>query len=94
MTSGAGPLSDRDRHAIELAQDLRDHIGRWLTRRGIITGILVVSPFVDPAGQPSVLIRMNASAAGALLLGLDEPHCPPAPKPDQSGPAHGPTPQR
>jgi hypothetical protein len=38
---------------------------------------VVVSPFVDPTGQPSVLIRMNAYLARAMLLSFAELATPP-----------------
>lgn len=67
MTPPGGHLSDRDRQAIDLAHALRDHLGLGLARQGAITAILLVSPFVDRSGRPSVLIRMDATAARALF---------------------------
>ena len=75
-------LTDRDREALRLARDLRDHIQAWLSRHGII-GTLVISPLVDPAGQPSVLVRMNSPIAHALMHALNESH--PASRPQDHG---------
>ncbi|WP_222720728.1 hypothetical protein [Actinomadura sp. HBU206391] len=66
-------LTVQDRQAIDLAHRLRQRIGRRLARRGIITATVGISPYVDPAGQPSVVICMNAGAAQALLHDLGEP---------------------
>lgn len=63
MTQPTHRLSNRDRQAINLAHHLREQLGHWLNRRGITTATLLISPFVDPAGQPSVLVRMNAAQA-------------------------------
>jgi hypothetical protein len=38
-----------------------------------ITTALVVSPFVDASGQPSILLRLNAPAARAFLRALSTP---------------------
>jgi hypothetical protein len=72
VTRLPGRLDDRDRQAIELARELREQLAWSLNRRGVITAVLAVSPFVDAAGQPSVLVRMNACAARALLGALGE----------------------
>ncbi|MBC6464639.1 hypothetical protein [Actinomadura alba] len=66
-------LSVQEHQALALAQRLRHQIGNWIARRGIITADVGVSPYVDLADQPSVVIRMNASAAQALLHHLGEP---------------------
>lgn len=75
-------LNDRDREALRLAHVLREHMQAWLSRHGIF-GTLVISPLVDPAGQPSVLVRMNAPVAHALLQVLHESH--PASHPQAHG---------
>jgi hypothetical protein len=74
-------LSDRDRQALRLASELRRRMQDWLGRRGIPTS-LVVSLFVDPAGQASVLIRMNSHVALAVILGFEEhrQRCPEQPR--------------
>ncbi|GGK78205.1 hypothetical protein Sme01_23180 [Sphaerisporangium melleum] len=64
-------LTDRDRQALRLAAELRRRMQDWLGRRGV-PAALAVSPFVDPAGDASVLIRMNAHAALAMILGFEE----------------------
>jgi hypothetical protein len=64
------PFSERERLAVILAHDVRDQLSCWLTRRGVLPAGLLVSPFVDPSGQPSVLVRLNAPAARTLLQGL------------------------
>jgi hypothetical protein len=73
VTLPADRLSVRDRQAIDLADRLRRRIGRWLIRRGIITATVGISPYVDPAGRPSIVICLNACAAQALLQELGEP---------------------
>jgi hypothetical protein len=64
-------LTDRDRQALRLAAELRGRMQEWLGRRGIAASP-VVSPFIDPAGDASVLIRMNAHAALAMIVGFEE----------------------
>lgn len=82
MTPHSGHLSDRDSQAIALAHGLRQQLGHWLARRGASTGFLLVSPFVDRSGQPSVLIRMDITAARALFPALAESHRQERPAPD------------
>ena len=81
-TAGQGDgrrLSDEQRLAVDLAGDLHRHLGRWLARRGVMAAV-GVSPYVDPAGRPSVLVRMNAAAAHTLLCRLvDDDVVPPPP---------------
>ncbi|MGW4642294.1 hypothetical protein ACWEN6_27530 [Sphaerisporangium sp. NPDC004334] len=64
-------LTDRDRQALRLAAELRRRMQEWLGRRGIAASP-VISPFIDPAGDASVLIRMNAHAALAMIVGFEE----------------------
>jgi hypothetical protein len=77
-------LKDSDKQALRLAGDLDKAIRQWLGRRGV-QGSCTISPYVDPAGRPAVLITMNASVAGAMVAGLNEEHMsgdprqPPAP---------------
>lgn len=58
-------LRDSDREALRLAHDLREEMRVWLANRGV-NAPLSVSPFVDPGGQPSVLVTMSADVARAL----------------------------
>ncbi|MBC6459098.1 hypothetical protein [Actinomadura sp. HBU206391] len=67
---GGERLSAEQRLAIDLARDLRHHLGRWLTVRSVVTATLGVSPYIDPAGRASVLVRMDAGAAHTLLCRL------------------------
>ncbi|MBO2455006.1 hypothetical protein J4573_48520 [Actinomadura barringtoniae] len=62
-------LSDSDRQALRLAHDLREELRLALPPGA---GGPTVSPFVDPAGQPSVLMRMDAETARALMALLRE----------------------
>ncbi|RCG31646.1 hypothetical protein DQ384_08790 [Sphaerisporangium album] len=64
-------LTNRDRQALRLAAELRRRMQEWLGRRGIPASP-VVSPFVDAAGDASVLITVNAHAALAMILGFEE----------------------
>jgi hypothetical protein len=64
-------LRDCDRQALRLASELRKRMQEWLGQRGI-PATLRVSPFVDPAGQASVLIRMNSHIALAMMLSFEE----------------------
>ena len=50
-----GNLSDNDRRALRLAGDLQKAVGQWLSYRGVDQPC-TVSPFVDPTGQPAVVI--------------------------------------
>jgi hypothetical protein len=66
-------LSPAAREAVSLARDLREEIREWLARRGVEAPV-VLSPFIDPSGQPNVLIRMNAYLARAMILSFQEQH--------------------
>jgi hypothetical protein len=68
-------LTDNDRHALELARDLRANMQQWLARHGA-TGNLSISPFVDPAGRPSVIITMEAPLALAMVRSFDQQQAP------------------
>jgi hypothetical protein len=46
-----------------------------------------VSPFVNPAGQPSVILTMNAQVASALIESLRPSRTPPAGPSGADGPA-------
>ncbi|TDC42252.1 hypothetical protein E1281_36430, partial [Actinomadura sp. KC345] len=62
-------LSDSDRQALRLAQDLREEMRAALPQ---LPSAPSVSPFVDQAGMPSVLLRMDADTASALMALLAE----------------------
>jgi hypothetical protein len=69
--SAVARLNDDEQLAVQLAHDLRERMNWWLAARGV-NGSVAVSPFVDSAGQPNLLIRANAHIARALVLGLEE----------------------
>jgi len=62
-------LTDTDRQALRLADELQRAIQQWLSDQGVDPSC-TVSPFVDGAGQPAVLMKLNAQAAWALIDGL------------------------
>lgn len=62
-------LSDSDRQALRLAHDLREEMRAALPH---LPAAPSVSPFVDQAGMPSVLLRMDADMARALMALLAE----------------------
>lgn len=70
-------LSDRERQALHLADALRQEVWAWMTSRNVAAPFMV-TPFVDPAGRPNVLIRLDAALALAMIHGLHEQH----PRPD------------
>lgn len=63
-------LNDREREALRLAAALRERMTEWMIRRGIPGGVRI-SPFVDAAGLPSVLVRMNPHLIHAMLRSFD-----------------------
>jgi peroxiredoxin len=65
-------LTDSDRQALRLADDLQKAMQRWLSYRGV-NEPCTVSPFVDAGGQPAVLVKMNAQVARAMIDGLGPP---------------------
>ncbi|MFL6052903.1 MAG: hypothetical protein ACJ72W_08310 [Actinoallomurus sp.] len=69
-------MSDPSREALYLAQDLQQRMMRWIARRGASARV-IVTPFVDPAGRPNVLIRLNAHVARAMILSFDQQHAQP-----------------
>jgi len=73
-------LSEKDKQALRLAGDLQRAIDQWLGRRGVEQSC-AVSPYVDPAGEPAVIIKMNAHVAGAMIDGLRPPEASPVPPP-------------
>ncbi|GAA4081101.1 hypothetical protein [Actinomadura miaoliensis] len=62
-------LSDSDRQALRLAQDLREQMRLALPQQSAAPS---VSPFVDPSGRPSVLMRMDDETARALMAVLSD----------------------
>ncbi|WUI03823.1 hypothetical protein OHR68_19115 [Spirillospora sp. NBC_00431] len=62
-------MSDSDRQALRLAQDLREEMRAALPQLPTEPS---VSPFVDQTGTPSVLLRMDADSARALMALLAE----------------------
>jgi hypothetical protein len=73
-------LTDKDRQALRLADDLQKAIDQWLGRRGVEQSC-AVSPFVDPSGEPAVIIKMNARVASAMIDSLRQPEAGPMPPP-------------
>ena len=77
-------LSDKDRRALQLADHLQKAIQQWLSHRGVDQSF-TVSPFVDPAGHPAVIVTMNAHLACALIDSLNEQHALGARQPNPEG---------
>jgi hypothetical protein len=86
-------LSDSDRQALRLAQDLREEIRAALPQ---LPSAPSVSPFVDQAGTPSVLLRLDADTARALMALLagsrTEPAVAPSAEPRRADGTHVPPP--
>jgi hypothetical protein len=82
---GMPHLTDTDRQALRLADELQRAIQQWLSHQGVDPSC-TVSPFVDGAGQPAVLMKLTAQAAWALMDGL---HRQPGPVPRGARPAPG-----
>ena len=76
-------LDDTDRRALQLAGRLQKAMQRWLSYRGEDQSC-TVSPFIDPTGQPAVIIKMNAQVACDMVDSLNEPdaHAGEQPRPD------------
>ncbi len=68
-----GNLSDNDRRALRLADNLQKAVEQWLSYRPA-NQACTVSPFVDPAGQPAVIIKLNADMAAAVIDSLSKRH--------------------
>ena len=62
-------LTDSDRDALRLADDLQRTVDQWLSQRGV-TQSCGVSPYVDSSGQPAVVMKLTAQAALALIDSL------------------------
>ena len=84
-------LSDKDRQALRLAGDLQKAIDQWLGRRGVQPSC-AVSPFVDTAGEPAVIIKMNAQVADAMIDSLQQLNGPSGPPPPLGGRGQAPPP--
>jgi hypothetical protein len=69
--AGMPNLTESDRQALRLADGLQKAVEQWLSSRGVDQPC-TVSPFVDPGGQPAVLIRMNAHVAHAMIDSLHQ----------------------
>lgn len=86
-------LSDSDRQALRLAQDLREEMRAALPQ---LPAAPSVSPFVDQSGMPSVLLKMDAETAHALMALLAERRAgrggAPAAEPRRADGSHGPPP--
>jgi hypothetical protein len=66
-------LTDSDRQALRLADGLQKAVQQWLSSRGVDKPY-TVSPYADSGGQPTVLIRMNAHMAHAMIDSLNQQH--------------------
>jgi hypothetical protein len=64
-------LKDCDQQALRLAGDLDKAIRQWLGHRGVDSSC-TISPYVDPAGRPAVLVKMDEFAANAMVTSLNE----------------------
>ena len=84
-------LSEKDRQALRLAADLQRAIDQWLGRRGVQPSC-AVSPFVDTAGEPAVIIKMNAQVADAMIDSLQPLNGPSGPPPPLGGRGQAPPP--
>ena len=86
-------LSDSDRQALRLAQDLREEMRAALPQ---LPAAPSVSPFVDQSGMPSVLLKMDAETAHALMALLAERRAgqggAPGAEPRRADGSHGPVP--
>jgi hypothetical protein len=85
-------LSDSDRQALRLAHDLREEMRQALPQQATAPS---VSPFVDPSGRPSVLMRMDEETARALMALLAEQRAEQAqrfPEPRRADGSHVPPP--
>jgi hypothetical protein len=66
-------LTDSGREALRLGHDLQQAVERWLSSRGVDQPC-TVSPFLDSAGHPAVVIKMDAHVACAMIDSLDRQH--------------------
>jgi hypothetical protein len=77
-------LNDKDRRALQLGDHLQKAIQQWLSYRGAGQSF-TVSPFIDPAGHPAVIVTMNADLACALIDSLNEQHARATRQPNPEG---------
>ncbi len=83
-------LSDQDQRALRLADHLQKAVEQWLSNRGVDQPC-TVSPFVDPTGQPAVLLKLNAHVACAMIDSLNEQHAHSTEQPSlRTAPGHSP----
>lgn len=78
-------LTDSGREALRLAYDLQKAMAQWLSSRGVDQPC-TVSPFLDPAGHPAVIMKMDAQVACAMIDSLDRQHARLAEQPGPGGP--------
>jgi hypothetical protein len=62
-------LNDKGQQALQLADHLQK--AQWLSHCGLEQSF-TVSPFIDPTGQPAVIVKMNAHMACTLIDSLNE----------------------
>jgi hypothetical protein len=74
MPRPADHLSERDHETLHLAHQLRERMTTWLSHRKVTNAVILVSPYVDPTGTPSALIRTGPHIIHATLLSFDEHH--------------------
>ena len=84
-------LNDKDRRALHLADHLQKAIQQWLSHYGVDQP-LPVSPFIDPAGQPAVIVTLNAHLACTLIDSLNEQHARATGQPSPEGASRPPLP--
>lgn len=75
-------LNDKGRRALQLAGDLQQAIQQWLSYRGVDQSFTVS---VDRAGQPAVIVTMNAHMACTLINSLNEQHARATRQPNPTG---------
>ncbi len=80
--SGMRYLNEADRGALRLAERLQEAVQRWLDRSGVDPSF-TISPFIDPRGQPAVIVQMDAHVASAMIDSLNEQHATPADQPSE-----------
>jgi hypothetical protein len=77
-------LTDTDRQALRLADDLQRALQQWLSQIGVAPSC-TVSPYVDGTGQPAVVMKLNAQAAWAMIDGLQQLQVHPGTRPGPGG---------
>ena len=84
-------LNDKDRRALQLGDHLQKAIQQWLSYHGVDQPF-TVSPFIDPAGQPAVIVTLNAHLACTLIDSLNEQHARATRQPSPEGASRPPLP--